>query len=41
MFNNFFPENLAVYEIMFTNMYGTDGQYTDGNTAHALSMPDN
>jgi hypothetical protein len=35
MFNAFFPENHAVYE------YGTAGQATDENTAHALCELDN
>ena len=35
----FFPENRAVYEIMWKK-YGTAGQATDDNMAHAHFMLD-
>jgi len=36
---SFFPENCAVYEIMWKK-YCTDGQATDGNMAPAHCMMD-
>ena len=38
MFNTFFFENCAIYEIMWKKKYGR--QATDGDTAHALGMVD-
>jgi hypothetical protein len=35
MFNNFFPENRAVYEIMWEK-YGTARQATDDNIIHRM-----
>jgi len=40
MFNNSFPENRAVYEIMWINTYYRAGQATDDNMTHALCMLD-
>jgi len=39
IFNNFFPENRAVYEIMWKK-YCTGGQATDDNMAHVHCMLD-
>jgi hypothetical protein len=39
VFNNFLPENRAVFEIM-RKKYFTAGQTTDGNMAHARCMLD-
>ena len=40
MSNNFFSENRTVNEVM-SKKYGTNGQATDDNTAHALCILDN
>ena len=39
MFNNFFSENGAVYEIMLKK-YGRTRETTDNNMAHALCILD-
>jgi len=38
MFSNFFPQNLAIYEMW--EKYGRAGQATDGSTLHAHCMLD-
>jgi len=41
MFSNFFPENLAIYEIIKIVWYSQTGQRRQYSTGHALCMLDN